>query len=307
MQTDQYTLDEKMLEVGNGHQLYTQLWGNTAAEQTIVFLHGGPGSGCNDGQKKQFNPLRQRVIFFDQRGSGRSLPHGSLQHNTTDMLVADINKVTAAYNVETFVLTGGSWGSCLALAYAVHYPTKVTRMVLRGIFTGRKSEIDFLDKGEVRTFFPDVWDRFAASVPEEFSGNPSTYHQQRIFNNDQEAIAAALAYSDLEGSLVTLDDRAAVATTIDLETFDPAGVKIENHYLVNRCFMTDGYLIEKAPSLTMPIALVQGRYDMVCPPITAYELDRALPNSQLYWTVAGHSGGDRANVDMVRALLADVK
>lgn len=307
MQTDQYTLDEKMLEVGNGHQLYTQLWGSTDAKQTIVFLHGGPGSGCNDGQKQQFDPIRQRVIFFDQRGSGRSLPHGSLEHNTTDMLVADINKVTAAYDVETFVLTGGSWGSCLALAYALHYPTKVTRMVLRGIFTGRKSEIDFLDKGKVRTFFPDVWDRFVASVPVEFSDDPSTYHQQRIFNNDQEAIAAALAYSDFEGSLVALDDRAAAATLIDLDTFDPTCATIENHYLVNGCFMTDGYLIDKAPSLTMPIALVQGRYDMVCPPITAYELDKALPNSRLYWTIAGHSGKDRANADIVRALLADVK
>lgn len=292
-----------MVEVGDGHQLYAQLWGNADAAQTIVFLHGGPGSGVNDGHKQLFDPKKQRVVFFDQRGSGKSTPHGSIDNNTTDKLVDDVTKVTSEFDIDTFAITGGSWGSTLALAYALRNPNKVTRMVLRGIFTGRQLETDYMDKGQVRTFFPDVWDRFVASVPVEFASDPGAYHQARIFANNDAAQTAALAYSDLEGSLASLDDR---VKGIDPSVFDPAGTIIENHYLVNRCFMPEGYIIENAAKLTMPIALVQGRYDMVCPPVTAYELHQALPNSQLYWTVAGHSGHDRANFDMTKALLADI-
>lgn len=303
MQQDQFTLKEQMIEVGDGHRLYTQLWGSTDAKETIIFLHGGPGSGCSDGHKQLFDPTQQRVLFFDQRGSGQSLPHGSLLANNTDALIEDINKLAEAYDINTFVLTGGSWGSCLALAYGIKYPARVTRMVLRGIFTGRKAEVDFLDKGQIAAFFPDVWDRFVASVPPEFADDPGAYHQERMFGNDQVARAAALAYADLEGSIIALDDRVA-RPTIDPKTFDSASTTIESHYLVNGCFMPDGHIIANADKLTMPIALVQGRYDMVCPPFTAYELHQALPNGQLYWTIAGHSGSDRANVDMVKALLA---
>lgn len=306
MQKDLYTIKEKMIDVGDSYQLYAQLWGNADAQETIVFLHGGPGSGCNDGHKQLFDPTRQRVLFFDQRGAGKSLPHGSIQNNTTDDLVEDITRVTAAFDTSTFALTGGSWGSCLALAYGLKYQSKVTRMVLRGIFTGRKSEIDFIDKGQVKTFFPDVWDRFVASVPREFATDPSAYHQKLMFGGDEAAKMAAAAYNDLEGSIAQLDDRAALPTQVDLDVFDPAGTIIESHYLVNSCFMPEGYIIANAAQLTMPIALVQGRYDMVCAPITAYELNKVLPNSQLYWTIAGHSGSDRANVDTVRALLADI-
>ena len=295
-----------MIDVGDGHELYAQLWGNIEAKQTIVSLHGGPGSGSNDGHKDMYDPARQRVLFFDQRGAGKSIARNLLENNTTDALVEDIVKVTAAFGVEKFVLTGGSWGSCLALAYGLKYPSSVTRMVLRGIFTGRQSEIDFIDKGEVRTFFPDVWDRFAASVPDEFANDPGAYHQERMFGNDTAAMNAALAYNDLESSLSKLDYRAVLPKPVDLESFDARGTVIESHYLVNGCFMPDGYIISRASQLKMPITLVQGRYDMVCPPITAYELDKALPNSQLYWTLAGHSGSDRANFDMVKALLADM-
>ena len=293
-----------MIDVGGEHQLYTQLWGNPDAKQTIIFLHGGPGSGCSDGQKGLFDPVRHKVLFFDQRGAGNSLPKGSLEANNTDELVDDISKVADAYGIKKFVLTGGSWGSTLALAYALENPQRVTRMVLRGIFTGRQSEIDFLDKGQMRSFFPDVWDRFVATVPPEFADSPTSYHQQHMFGNDKTATKAALAYSDFEGSLVTLDDRLAPPT--DPKTFDPSGQIIEIHYLVNHCFMPDGYIIKNAAKLTMPIALVQGRYDMVCPPTTAYELHKVLPNSQLYWTVAGHSWKERANYDAVRTLLAEI-
>lgn len=305
MLKDKYTLDEKIIDVGDGHQLYAQLWGSADAPQTIVFLHGGPGSGCTQSQKALFDGTKQRVLFFDQRGSGKSVAEELLRNNTTAALIEDVTTVASAFGVNEFVLTGGSWGSTLALAYALKYPEKVIRMVLRGIFTGRQSEIDFMDKGEMRTFFPEVWERFVASVPAEFAHDPGEYHQKRMYNNDDESLAAALAYHDLEGSISKLDDQMARhPDVVDSETYDTRGTVIENHYLVNGCFMPDGYIIENAGTLTMPIALVQGRYDMVCPPITAYELHSALPNSQLTWTIAGHSGSDQANLDAVKALLA---
>lgn len=307
MQKDSYTLEERMIDVGDTHQLYTQLWGSPTATETIVFLHGGPGSGCNDGHKLLFDPTSQRVLFFDQRGAGKSLPKGLLENNTTDALVNDITTITSNYGIVSFAITGGSWGSCLALVYGLKHPDKVTRMVLRGIFTGRQSEIDFIDKGHFKTFFPEVWERFVASVPAEAASEPAAYHQARIFNNDEPARAAGLAYSELEGSISTLDDRAALPSRIDPATFDPTASTIETRYLVNNCFLPEGYIIENANKLTMPIALVQGRYDMVCPPYTAYELHKALPNSSLTWTIAGHSGSDRANFDAVKILLADIK
>jgi proline iminopeptidase len=306
MLKDSYTIEEKIIDVGDGHKLYAQLWGNADAGQTIVFLHGGPGSGCGEGHKELFDATRQRVLFFDQRGAGRSTAESLLEHNTTDELVEDITKVTDAFGIQNFALTGGSWGSCLALAYGLKHAEKVTSMVLRGIFTGRRSEIDFIDKGQIKSFYPEVWDRFANSVPAEFFDDPGAYHQARMFNGGDEARSAAVAYNDLEGSIMKLDDRAALPKGIDLEAFDTRGTTIETYYLVNGCFMPDGHIIKNAAQLTMPVALVQGRYDMVCPPITAYELNKVLPNSQLYWTIAGHSGNDRANVDTVKALLSDI-
>ena len=303
MNTDQYTLDETMLPVGDSHELYVQLWGKAAAAETIIFLHGGPGGSCSDKHKSLFDPLKQRVLFFDQRGGGKSLPYGSLVANDTEHMIEDIKIIAAHYQLATFAITGGSWGSCLALAFAVKYPKQVTRMVLRGIFTGRQSEIDFLDKGVFRTSYPEVWQRFVDSVPAPNRDDPGGYHMPRVLGDDlAQAKESAYAYNNLEGSLISLDDRFSAEP---FDKFDPAPTKIECHYLANRCFMPDGYILEQASLLTMPIALIQGRYDMVCPPFTAYDLAQKLPNAKLYWTVAGHSGYDRPNWDLTRALLAD--
>jgi proline iminopeptidase len=303
MTTDHYTLEETMLAVSDDHRLFVQLWGAKDAQETMVFLHGGPGSGCSDKHKDLFDPLIHRVIFFDQRGCGKSLPYGSLVANDTDHLVSDITAITDSFGVEKFAITGGSWGSCLALIYAIRNPEKVTRMVLRGIFTGRKSEIDFLDKGEFRSFYPDVWERFVASVPAEAQHDPGAWHHEHMLGNDLElAKRSAYAYNDLEGSVISLDDRRRSEV---YETIDPVGTIIECHYLVAGCFIPESYIIDNAANLTMPITLIQGRFDAVCPPFTAYDLSKVLPNGQLYWTTAGHSGTDRANWDLTKALLAN--
>lgn len=304
MTPDEFTISEEFVDVGDGHQLYLQDWGNKKAKTPIIFLHGGPGGGAADRHKQSFAPEQQRVIFFDQRGSGKSLPKGSLKHNTTEALINDIEVIVKHLKVEKFIITGGSWGSTLALAYALKYPLRVKAMVLRGIFTARKSEIDYLDKGGFQKFFPDLWDNYVASVPKAEQKNPSKYYYDQVFDNDKEASKkAAYAYSEmLEGPLLSLDDR---YTPDKYEEFDPDPMRIELHYLSQNCFLPESYILDNAHKLTMPIYLVQGRYDFVCPPATAYELHRKLPKSELIWTVSGHKN-EREGWNVERAILLDL-
>lgn len=302
MTPDEHTIEERMIAVGNGHELYTQAWGNPKAKLTVVFLHGGPGSGCSDTSKAIFDPKKFRVIFFDQRGSGRSTPYGSLSHNTTDDLVSDLAAVADTYDADQFILFGRSWGATLALAFALKHPDRVAKMIIGSIFTGSQSEIDHMEKGRFVEYFPDVWDCYIATVPKSYQDNPSEYHFKRMFGDDVAAAQeSAMAHSQLELSVLRLDDR---VSTIDSLKFDPTPNMIESHYLVNRCFMPDNYILDNAHRLTMPIYIVQGRYDMVCPPISAYRLSQEAANASLLWTTAGHDPRDRANWETARALLA---
>jgi proline iminopeptidase len=301
MNSDSYTIEEHYIEVGDGHSLYVQDWGNKQAKKPIVFLHGGPGAGISDNHKATFNPSLHRVIFFDQRGAGKSLCTDFLKNNTTDYLIRDINTITSHLGIRKFIITGGSWGSCLALSYAIKYPKKVFSMVLRGIFTGTQTEIDYLDKGQFKIFFPDVWERYLERTPKKHHKNPSQYHYKNIASQDPELIKkSAYAYGELEGALLRIDDR---HTPLSYDDFDPKMMQIELHYLGNACFLPAHYIMKNAHTLTMPITLVQGRYDTACPPSTAYALHNKLPNSQLIWTLAGHSGSDRANYDALKLSL----
>lgn len=305
MNADDHTITEAFIEVGDGHQLYAQEWGNKKAESTIIFLHGGPGSSCSDRAKRQFSPAQHRVIFFDQRGSGRSLPYGSLKHNTTDKLVEDINKIAEHFGLKTFVLTGGSWGSTLALAYAIAHPKRVEAMVLRGIFTASKAEIDWLEQGHFRDFFPEVWEAYLEKTPKKYHHDPGSYHMERALNGDLEAQqASAFAYESMEGAVLFLDDR---LRSNDPEGYDPLPARIEMHYIKHHCFMPDRHILRNARKLKMPVWLVQGRYDMVCPPRTAYELHKELSNSQLIMTIAGHHGSDRSTEDISKTILLQFK
>lgn len=301
MTPDNYTIKETFLEVGDGHALYVHEWGHANAKTPIIFLHGGPGGGCKDSHKSIFDPEQQRVFFFDQRGSGKSLPHGSIEHNTTAELIEDVEKIVQHFKLTQIILAGGSWGSCLALVYALRYPKRVKAMVLRGIFTGSQVEIGWLGNGDWRMFFPDVWERFLAATPKSHWHNPATYHYKRVLGDDEAgAKLSACAFDNMEGALVPLDDRFRPAK---LDNLDPAGARIEMYYLANHCFLPDRYVMNSASKLSMPVWLVQGRYDFVCPPAAAYELHQKLPNSQLAWTIAGHSGYDRATCDVMRTAL----
>ena len=300
MQPDKYTNQELFVEVGDGHELYVQDWGNPKAKQVIFSLHGGPGSASRDKHKAGFNPETQRVIFHDQRGCGRSLPYGSIEHNTTKELTEDISKIADKLDIKTFILTGGSWGSCLALTYALKHPKRVSAMILRGIFTGSQGEIDWIDEGLFKDFYPESWQAYLEATPTKHRNNPSAYHHKQILSDDAESIKkSAYAYGCLEGSVMALDDRFIAD---DYTTFDPAGTKIEMYYLQNRCFLPDRYILNNAHKLAMPVWLVQGRYDMVCPPITAYELDNAMPDSQLIWTLGGHQA-EHETWNIMRSIL----
>jgi proline iminopeptidase len=301
MTPDEYTIQEAFIEVGAGHQLYTQEWGNKKAKTTMLFVHGGPGGRGSNRYKTNFDPRQHHVIFFDQRGCGQSIPYGSLEHNTTTELIEDINKILKHYKAEKVVLVGGSWGSTLSLAYGLAHPARVEAMVLRGIFTASKEEIAWLDKGRFQTFYPEPWEAFLARTPKSHHHDPTAYHIKRVLGQDEKAMAeSGFAYETLEGSVMSLDDRPHAADPID---FDALPIRMEMFYMANDCFLPDRHILNNAHKLTMPIWLVQGRYDMVCPPITAYELDQKLPNSHLIWTIGGHSAGDRGTADVTKTIL----
>jgi proline iminopeptidase len=286
MTPDKYTINQTSLAVGDGHSLFIHDWGNKSASKPIICLHGGPGSSTRDKFKAMFNPKNQRVIFFDQRGCGKSIPYGELRNNTTDKLIEDINTIADSLKIKKFIIAGGSWGSCLALAYAIKYPKRVLGLVLNGIFTASKREIDWINKGDFKLFFPDVWQTYLDSTPKKFQDNPTEYHTKQVVSGSaDEAKASAYAYDCLESAVMSLDDR---YTPDDFSTYDPTDSIIEVTYLANGCYMPERHILQNAHKITAPVWLVQGRYDNVCPPITAYELNKELPNSKLIWVISGH-------------------
>lgn len=301
MTPDEFTNEEIYLNVSEEHILYVQDWGNTDAKTPIVHLHGGPGGSVSNNTKTRYNPLKQRVIFFDQRGCGRSTPYGELHNNTTNDLVEDIEKIVDNRQFESFILTGGSWGATLALAYALEHPERLKALILQGIFTGSRQEMTYLTKGMFRSHFPDVWDGYASSVPEAHRDDPTAYYTQKMFGMDiEEAKAAARAVNDLGMAVLSLDDR---TTPSDLSDFDPIPIRIEVHYDQNDCFFPeDRYILNNAHKIVTPTWLVQGRYDFICPPVTAYELAQKMPNAELIMTQAGHAN-DRNNYEVMRSLL----
>lgn len=303
MTPDSFTNQELYVEVGEGHELYVQDWGNKDAKLTIFNVHGGPGGGCRDRHKQQYDPARQRVIFFDQRGSGRSLPYGSLEDNNTHKLVKDITAIADKLGIKQFALRGGSWGSCLSLAYTIENPERVKAIVIDGIFTGSQSESDWLTTGLFRTFYPEVWQSLLDRTPKSHQNDPAAYHIKRALSDDPIASKeSCYAIGLMEGALIQIDDR---FTPDNFEEFDPASSKIEIKYLSELCFMPDEYILNNAHKIKAPVYIVQGRYDMVCPPTTAYRLHNELPNSELIWSSSGHRA-ERETWNVVRTILIEL-
>lgn len=278
------------LDVGDGHRLYWEESGNPRGVP-VVFLHGGPGAGASPVHRQFFDPAAYRIVIFDQRGAGRSTPLGSLEANTTPDLVADMERLRAALGIERWVVFGGSWGSTLAIAYAEHHPERCLALVLRGIFLGRPSEIDWFLYG-IRNLFPEPWRDFAGFIPESERGNLLTAYHRRLVDPDPAVhLPAARRWSVYEGSCSTLLPNASLVADFASDRVALGLARIEAHYFANRLFLPDGFLLDNIGRIRhVPAVIVQGRYDAVCPCVTADDLHRAWPQAE-YHVVddAGHS------------------
>ena len=280
-----------MLDVGDAHKIYWEMAGNPEGKPA-VFLHGGPGGGIDPKHRRQFDPARYRVLLFDQRGCGRSTPHAELEANTTWHLVADIERLRELMGVDKWLVFGGSWGSTLALAYAETHPERVSELVLRGIFTLRRFELEWYYQSGASLLFPDKWERFLAPIPEEERADLIGAYRKRLTDPDRAIrIAAAKAWSLWEGETITLLPDAEVSDSFAKDDFAIAFARIENHYFVHRGWFDDGQLIRNAGKLRgIPGVIVHGRYDMACPASTAWDLHRTWPDAEFHLVEgAGHA------------------
>lgn len=286
------------LKVDSGHELYYEECGNPSGKP-VVFLHGGPGGGCTEGMRRFWNPDVYRIVLFDQRGSGKSTPHASLENNTTWDLVNDIEILRAALQIDKWQVFGGSWGSTLALAYSQKHPDRVTEIVLRGIFMLRKKEIDWFYQHGASEIFPDRWQHYLEPILRSERGNLLQAYFKRLTSDDSEVrLAAAKAWSVWEGTTSTLMPNAKIADAFGEPEMALALARIECHYFVNNGFMDDNQLIKDIGKIrNIPAVIVQGRYDVVCPAVSAWELSRAWPEADLRIVPdAGHAAFEPGNV-----------
>ncbi|MCH5644466.1 MULTISPECIES: prolyl aminopeptidase [unclassified Gordonia (in: high G+C Gram-positive bacteria)] len=282
------------LDVGDGQQIYWETSGNPDGKPA-VFVHGGPGGGTSPDQRRFFDPDRYRIVLFDQRNCGRSRPHvadgADLTTNTTPHLIADMEALREHLLIDRWQVFGGSWGSTLGLAYAQTHPDRVTELVLRGIFLLRRSEIDWYYNTGASNIYPDLWESYLAPIPaDERDGDlVAAYH--RLLTSDDPAIAqaAASAWTGWEHSTSYLLPRPDA--TDEGSRFDLAFASIENHYFVHHGFLDDGQLLRDIDRIAhIPGVIVQGRYDVVCPMRSAWDLHRAWPSAQLHVVDdAGHA------------------
>lgn len=294
-----------ILAVGDGHQMYYEECGNPQGKPA-VYVHGGPGGGSNAGQRRVFDPQKYRIILFDQRGCGKSTPTASLEHNTTWDLVADMEKLREHLSIKCWQVCGGSWGSTLSLAYAQTHPDRVTELILRGIFTLRKTELDWYYQGGAASLFPDEWEKFVQPIPlAEREFMIGAYYRQLTSDDKVKQLAAARAWSIWEGSTINLLQRPQQIEHFASEDFAVAFSRIECHYFVNKGFFeSDGWLIANVDKIRhLPTVIIQGRYDACTPMTTAWDLHKALPEADFHVVPdAGHAFDEPGIADqLVRA------
>ncbi|AAT89867.1 proline iminopeptidase [Leifsonia xyli subsp. xyli] len=288
--------DSGMLYVGDGQQVYWETSGSPEGKP-VVFLHGGPGGGTTPAHRRLFDPAKYRIVLFDQRNCGKSLPHASepeadLAANTTWHLVADMERLRERLGVERWQVFGGSWGSALALAYAQAHPERVTELVLRGVFTLRPEELDWFYEGGASALFPDLWEGFLEPVPVEERGTLIQAYS-RLLSDPDPAVhgPAAVAWSRWESSTITLLPRPELVASFTEEKHAIAFARIENHYFTHAGWFGEDQLLREAHRLAgIPGVIVQGRYDACTPPMTAWALHRAWPQAEFRMIPdAGHA------------------
>lgn len=280
-----------MLDVGDGHQIYWERFGTKGAKPA-VFLHGGPGGATGPGNRRLFDPALYDVMMFDQRGCGKSIPHASIDANTTWHLVADIERLRELMGVETWLVFGGSWGSTLALAYAETHPERVSELILRGIYTLTKAELDWYYQFGVSEMFPDKWERFCAPIPENERHEMMAAYRRRLTGTDrEEQLCCAVAWSSWEGETITLLPNPDYSDHFYDPEFALAFARIENHFFVHAGWLEEGQLLRDAHKLKdIPGVIIHGRYDMPCPAKYAWALHKAWPKADFHLIEgAGHA------------------
>ncbi|MDB5906646.1 MAG: pip [Massilia sp.] len=288
-----------MLKVDELHTIYWEEVGNPNGVP-VLFLHGGPGAGLSPQHRRFFDPQHYRVILFDQRGAGKSTPLGEWRNNTTQLLIQDIEKLRARFGIAQWLVFGGSWGSTLALAYGQAHPERCLGFVLRGIFLCTADEIEWFLHG-VQWFYPELYDEFIAPIPVEERGDLLKAYTARMLSDDPACYwPAARAWSRFEGRRVFLmpQPEEALSDTLDL------GVgRLESHYMANLGFLEEGQLMRDVGRIAhLPAVIVQGRYDVICPPVSAYRLHQAWPGSKL--RIIADAGHGALETGISQALVA---
>lgn len=296
------------IATNSGHTIYVEESGNSKGAP-IIFLHGGPGGGTGPKQRRFYDPDHYRIILFDQRGCGKSTPAGGIVNNTTDDLLTDIETIRKHLKIENWILFGGSWGSTLALAYATEYPNIVDGLILRGIFLSRRFELDWFLK-DVEIFFPEKYHTlldFNESISKETLVDD---YSKLVFGDDLDvAKKAAYCWNNFEGSILKLTyEKSDEVPEINYED-ELARARVQLHYIKNNCFVDGDKILEKISAVKdKPIVIIQGQYDMVCPPKTAFELYEQLPKAEFKVIPdAGHSASETGITDALIAATEDFK
>ncbi|MSQ80732.1 MAG: prolyl aminopeptidase [Candidatus Methylopumilus sp.] len=287
------------------HKIYMELSGNPHGIP-IIFLHGGPGGGTNPKQRQFFDPNHYQIILFDQRGCGQSKPLGEVKENTTQDLVGDIEAIRKHLKIKTWIIFGGSWGSALALAYATIYPHQIKGLILRGIFLSRISELHwFLD--EVKQFFPEAHQKLVNFLPEGKRDDLVKSYSDLVFSEDKNISGpASMTWNHFEDSLLKLlpqPEENKPITDEDIEN-EIARARVQLHYIKEQCFIDGQKILNEVKKLKdVPTTIIQGRYDMVCPPITAYELYKKMPHAHFVMVPdAGHSASEPSMIhELIKA------
>ncbi len=282
--------DQRMVDMGDGHRIYVEQCGNPDGIP-VVILHGGPGGGCSPAMRRYFDPKAYRMILFDQRGCGRSRPTASVENNTTWDLVADIERLRVLFDIDEWIAFGGSWGATLALIYAQTHPDRVSRLVLRGVFLATQAELDWFYGGGAGKFWPEQWAKFTSLLSEGELGDTIAAYHKRLFSCDRATeVLYARAWSHWENALASIHTNGSVGESPGeyARTF----ARLENHYFTNKAFLEkDGQILDQMDRIAhIPGHIVQGRYDMICPPQAAWSLAERWPNVELKMVRhAGHA------------------
>ena len=282
--------DQRMMDVGGGHRIYVEQCGNPTGIPVLV-LHGGPGGGCSPAMRRYFDPTAYRVVLFDQRGCGRSRPHASVEANSTWDLVEDIEKIRETLEIDRFILFGGSWGATLVLVYAITHPTRARHLVLRGVFLMTQAELAWFYGGGAAAFFPDLWARFVAPIPVAERGDLiAAYHARLFSGNLVEESRLGRIWANWENALASVAHDGPLGESPS--DYARAFARLENHYFQNAGFLEcDGWILrEKHRISNIPATIIQGRLDMICPPISAWKLAEGWENCDLRLIpLAGHA------------------